>query len=218
MRRMVLALVLAAGVASGLAGCATIDVAEPRVVSGRVTDEGGRPVSGTPVLLVVRDLEFHPTQNAYREIGRQDLTTVTDTQGHYRFEFVPKKLGNDFHLFFYAERGFDSARFQRGEPVEINDRLSREAQVTVNHILKVRPDWAETERLIAQVGAPSPRGQILRQYGFPEKLERLKAMNVETEVWWYYSRGISFKFSDGEFRGQSSFEPIRGAGPKPPAR
>lgn len=218
MRRMALGVLLTAGVAAGLAGCATIDVADTRVVSGRVTDEAGRPVSGTPVLLVARDLEFQPAQNAYREIGRQDQTTVTDTEGRYRFEFVPKKLGNDFHLLFYAERGFDSARFQRGEPIELNSRLVRESVVTVNHVLRTRPDWAETERLIARYGATSPRGQILRQYGYPEKLEHLKAMNVETEVWWYYTRGISFKFSDGEFRGQSNFEPIRGAGPKPPAR
>jgi hypothetical protein len=214
---MTLGLGFLAGLASGLAGCATIDVGEPRVVSGRVTDEAGQAVSGTPVLLVVRDLEFVPTQHAYREIARQDLTTVTDTQGRYRFEFVPRKLGNDFHLFFHAERGFDSARFQRAEPVGLNSRLAREGAVTVNHILKLRPDWAAAERLIAEVGAGSPRGRILRQYGYPEKIERLKAMNVETEVWWYYARGISFKFSDGEFRGQSNFEPIRGAGPKPPA-
>ena len=82
----------------------------------------------------------------------------------------------------------------------------------------MRPDWAEAERLIARYGATSPRAQILRQYGYPEKLEHLKAMNGETEVWWYYTRGISFKFSYGEFRGQSNFEPIRGAGTKPPAR
>ncbi|MGH7411827.1 MAG: carboxypeptidase-like regulatory domain-containing protein, partial [Candidatus Methylomirabilis sp.] len=109
-----------------LAGCATVEIAEHRVITGRITDQQGRPVPGTPVLLVGRKLDLDMKFD-YKELDRRQLKVLTDQEGRYQAEFIPTQLGNNFHLFFYAEEGFDGVRFQKPEGIDITSRL-REAR------------------------------------------------------------------------------------------
>ncbi|MGH7362262.1 MAG: hypothetical protein ACREKA_00765, partial [Candidatus Methylomirabilales bacterium] len=109
MRRLALIL----GVLMLLAGCATARVAERRVLTGRVTDAEGRPVAGTPVLLVGRDLGFALFTLGYEEMGRREARVLTDERGEYRIEVVPGQLGNNLYLFFYDREGFDHVRYAR---------------------------------------------------------------------------------------------------------
>ncbi|MFN3476342.1 MAG: carboxypeptidase-like regulatory domain-containing protein [Candidatus Methylomirabilales bacterium] len=185
-------------------GCATARISERRVLTGLVTDEAGSPVARTPVLLVGRTLDLN-IRLQYQELGRKELRTLTDEDGRYRFEFVPAEVGNHFVLFFYDREGFDSVKFQKPDPLDVTKRLKTEAVVTIDQILRPHPNWGEVERLINTYGPNSDRGKILRQLGLPERREA--AGKVET--WWYYSKGQSFRFSDGSLEGTFQFEPIQ---------
>lgn len=59
-------------------GCATARIAEHRIVSGRITDQQGRPVPGTPVLVMGRQLDFTTTLD-YVERDRRTLRVLTAT-------------------------------------------------------------------------------------------------------------------------------------------
>lgn len=196
-----------------LAGCATVEIRESRVVTGRVTDESGQPVANTPVVIVGRSLALVTTRMEYEESGRQETRTATDAQGQYRIEFVPASLGNNFYLFFYGKSGFDRVQYRRPDPLDITDLLGRNRTVIVNQVLQFQPSWAEVQRQIAYYGADSDRGKILRRYGLPEKRETSGTGDAAADVWWYYADGVSYWFTGDRLTRTHEFTPIPGAAP-----
>lgn len=196
-----------------LAGCATARIAEQRVVTGRITDQQGRPVQGTPVLVVGRKLDLN-MKFEYKELDRRDLKVLTDRDGRYRAEFIPSDLGNNLYLFFYAGEGFDGARFQKPDGIDITGRLKESREVRLDQVLLDHPKWKEVQQKIAQYGADSMRGKVLRQLGLPERVER-GIGDQPTETWWYYSKGISYRFVGPAIEGSYTFQPIRGLLPPP---
>ena len=194
-------------------GCATARIAEQRVVSGRITDQQGRPMPGTPVLVVGRRLDLM-IDLEYREFDRRLLKVLTDSDGRYRMEFFPENLGNNFSLFFYAEEGFDGVRFQKPEGIDITKRLKEGRELRLDQVLLDHPQWKEVQRMIAQFGVDSMKGKVLRQSGFPERIDRGTGDSA-TETWWFYSKGISYRFAGPALEDSYTFPPIRGVLPPP---
>lgn len=205
MRRVV----LSAALLILLAGCATARVGERRVITGRVTDAEGRPVAGTPVLLVGRELGFAVFSLGYEEMGRREARALTDERGEYRIEVVPGQLGNNLHLFFYDREGFDGVRYARPEPLDVTKRLQETPQLVINQTLRTHPDWHEVQRLRQEYGPDSHRGRILRQMGLPERREATRSGEDLIEQWHYFSRGITYILRNGELSGTHQFEPIK---------
>src|SRR5574337_1979172 len=167
-------------------GCATVQIAERRIVSGRITDQQGRPVPRTPVLVVGRRLDLTTTFD-YAQLDRRELKVLTADDGRYRAEFIPSELGNNLYLFFYAEEGFDGVRFQRPDGIDITKRLKEGRELRLDQVLLDHPQWKEVQRQIAQLGADSAKGKILRHLGLPERIDRV-AGDQTTETWWYYAK------------------------------
>ena len=72
-------MVMVAGVTGLLfVGCATVEVRETRVVTGRVTDESGKPVAGAPILILGRSLDLVTSRMEYTERDRKEARAVTD--------------------------------------------------------------------------------------------------------------------------------------------
>ncbi|MCX5734370.1 MAG: carboxypeptidase-like regulatory domain-containing protein [candidate division NC10 bacterium] len=198
-----------------LAGCATVSIQETRVVTGRVTDEAGKPVASCPVVVVARSMELAAARFEYEERGRQEIKASTDAEGRYRIEFVPAQVGNNFFLFFYDVSGFDGVRYKRPVANEITDLLKNGGLVVVNQALEPSQTWPEVERQVAFYGAGSERGRILRTHGLPEKRERPPDAGADAEVWWYYEAGVSFWFTGDTLTKTNKFPPIRGASSSP---
>lgn len=206
-------LVMAGVIGSLLVGCATVEIRETRVVTGRLTDESGQPVAGTPVVIVGRFLDLVTSRMEYTERDRKEARAVTDAQGRYRVEFVPASLGNNFYLFFYDQTGFDRAKYRQPEPLDITPLLERDQTLTVNQVLRFQPSWPEVQRQIAYYGADSEKGKILRRYGLPEKRETSGQGEQATDVWWYYADGVSYWFTGDKLTRTQEFTPIRQAAP-----
>jgi hypothetical protein len=202
-------------VAVTLAACATVQIAEHRVITGRITDQQGRPVPGTPVLVVGRRLDLDMKFD-YKEMDRRQLKVLSDGEGRYRAELIPKELGNNFYLFFYAEDGFDGVRFQKPDSIDVTDRLKEGKELRFDQVLLDHPKWKEVQQQIALYGADSTRGKVLRQLGLPERIDR-GVGDQPAETWWYYAKGISYRFAGPAIEGSYTFKPIRGVLP-PPAR
>ncbi len=193
-----------------LAGCATVEIREERVVRGRIADEAGRPVANTPVTVVGRTMVLDALNFTYRVEGRRELVARTDAQGNYRFEFTPADLGNNFHLFFHGAEGFDAVRYRKTEPIDITDPLKAQRELRFDQVLRPNPDWSEVQRLIAQEGAASPKGQVLRTHGLPEKREPFTLEGQAGETWWYYTLGVSYRFIGPLLLGRYPFDPTTG--------
>ena len=198
-----------------LAACATVQIAEHRVITGRVTDQQGRPVLGTPVQVVGRKLDLN-IKLEYQELDRRQLKVLTDRDGRFQLEFVPEQLGNNLYLFFYAEEGFDGVRYQKPDSIDVTDRLKEGKELRFDQVLLDHPKWKEVQQQIALYGADSMRGKVLRQLGLPERIDR-GVGDQPAETWWYYAKGISYRFSGPAIEGSYTFKPIRGVLP-PPAR
>jgi len=200
-------------VAVTLAACATVQIAEHRVITGRITDQQGRPVPGTPVLVVGRRLDLDMKFD-YKEMDRRQLKVLSDGEGRYRAELIPKELGNNFYLFFYAEDGFDGVRFQKPEGIDITSRLREGRELKFDQVLLDHPKWKEVQQQIALYGADSTSGKVLRQLGLPERIDR-GVGDQPAETWWYYAKGISYRFAGPAIEGSYTFKPIRGVLPPP---
>jgi hypothetical protein len=167
-------------------------------------DGEGKPVPRTPVLLVGRTLKLNPLELYYKELDQKELRTLTDEEGRYRLEFTPNQLGNNLFLFFYDREGFDSVRFQKPEPLDVTSQLDMNKEVVINQVLLIHPNWSEVQKLIQEYGPGSDRSRILRRFGLPEKHEKIQ----DSEIWWYYSKGQSFRFLDGFLDSSFQFAPI----------
>jgi len=196
-----------------VAGCATAQIKERRVMVGRITDQQGRPVPETPVLVVGRKLDLN-LKLEYQELDRKQLKVLTDREGRYRAEFIPEQLGNNLYLFFYAEEGFDAVRFQKPDSIDITSRLGEGKELKFDQMLLDHPKWREVQQKIALYGADSMRGKVLRQLGLPERIDR-GVGDPPTETWWYYAKGISYRFLGPAIEGSYTFKPIRGVLPPP---
>jgi len=196
-----------------VAGCATAQITERRVITGSVTDQQGRPVVGTPVQVVGRKLDLN-MKLEYQELDRRQLKVLTDHEGRFKLEFVPEQLGNNFYLFFYAEDGFDGVRFQKPDSIDITSRLREGRELKFDQVLLDHPKWKEVQQQIALYGVDSMRGKVLRQVGLPERIDR-GVGDQPAETWWYYAKGISYRFSGPAIEGSYTFEPIRGVLPPP---
>jgi hypothetical protein len=193
-----------------LCGCATAEIREGRVVRGRIVDDAGRPVADTPVTVVGETLSFEAARMGYRVEGRRDLVARTDVQGQYRIEFTPADLGNNIYLFFYGAEGFDAVRYRKSEGLNLTDQLKTQRELRFDQVLRPNPDWPEVQRLMAEYGADSPRGQVLRTHGLPEKREPFTLEGQAGETWWYYALGVSYRFVGATLQGRSAFEPATG--------
>lgn len=196
-----------------LTGCATVEIRETRIVMGQVTDETGRPVVNTPVVILGRNLDLVTQRLEYEERGRQEVKANTDAEGRYRIEFVPATIGNNFFMFFYDKTGFDRVKFRQPASLDITDLLGRDRILIVNQVLKFQSAWTEVERQIAFYGADSERGQILRKHGLPDKREGSRTAEGDSEVWWYYADGVSYWFTGAKLTRTHEFTPIPGAVP-----
>jgi len=198
---------------SSVVACATAQIKERRVIAGRITDQQGRPVPETPVLVVGRKLDLN-LKLEYQELDRRQLKVLTDREGRYRAEFIPEQLGNNLYLFFYAEEGFDVIRYQRSDSIDITGRLGEGQELKFDQVLLDHPKWKEVQQKIALYGGESMRGKVLRQLGLPERIDR-GVGDPPAETWWYYGKGISYRFSGPAIEGSYTFLPIRGLLPPP---
>ena len=196
-----------------LAGCATVEVRQTRVVTGQITDESGRPVANTPVVIVGRRLDLVTRRMEYEERERQEVRGRTDAEGRYRIELVPAAVGNNFFIFFYDKTGFDRVKYRPPEPLDITQLLDRDRTLIFNQVLRFHPAWTEVERQIAFHGADSEKGRILRTHGLPEKRETSGTGDAAAEVWWYYADGVSYWFTGEKLLRTHEFTPIPGAAP-----
>ncbi|HEY7677629.1 MAG TPA: hypothetical protein VIG69_11180, partial [Candidatus Methylomirabilis sp.] len=110
----------------------------------------------------------------------------------------------------YGPEGFDGVRFRKSEPIDVTDPLKVQRELRFDQVLRTQADWPEVQRLMAEYGAESPRGQILRTHGLPEKREPFTLEGQAGETWWYYGLAVSYRFVGPKLLGRYPLEPAGG--------
>jgi len=93
--------------------------------------------------------------------------------------------------------------------LDLSEAVRRGGPVIRDVPLSFHPRWLEIEEILRTYGGRSDVVEILRTQGFPDERQRFpEGSGKGTEVWWYYSKGMNYRFVDGRLRGQSAFPPV----------
>jgi len=177
------------------------------VIHGTVRDQAGNPLADYPVRLIktkttLRLLHFS-TGSRQEEYGR----TQTDSQGQYELKAAPDPEFDYFYLRFYDPKTFDPVRYAVPADVNITKTFKTKPDLPVDSVILNHPDWSKVEALLAEFGAESNRGKILRSLGLPERRQTFPD-SPGKESWWYYAKGICYQLQGDKVQNTRNFDPV----------
>ena len=157
-------------------------------IKGNVSDETGKPVTHSPVFLVMKRVVFNIRSLKYEEVESKTVATETDAHGLYMEAVDIDHYFNRFYLYFHG-KGFDFAQFLRPEPEDITKEVQKGTEIVVNRVLKTNPLWSDLQLVLKALDHGSERYKILRKYGFPERREQRRD---GSEKWYYFDLDKEF--------------------------
>jgi hypothetical protein len=196
--------------AAGLGAATTAEAARPEkvIIRGQVRDTSGQGVSRVPVRVIAtrRVVKFLKVES--KPVQAELAATLTDATGFYEIQVPRDRDFDDFYLRFYDRQGFDAVKYAVPPDVDIT-RIIRKGRVEVlDQNLEFAPGWDAVSRLVGLYGEGSPRGEIVRQLGVPDRTERVAApAGGERETWWYDAAGVAYVLEDGRVIERTEFEP-----------
>lgn len=174
-------------------------------VRGRVVNESGYGVPDVAVRLLQSRRDFKLSDWEFEEEVVSVLLGRTDEGGFFDLVADPDPDYRYFWLRFYDPKTFDGVRYQLPEDRAITQHLRKGRPVTVTVILLDHPDWAQVAGWIERLGADSPRAQLVRQLGIPDRRDEADGV----ERFWYVRNETVYRFRDGKFIGEERWEPPR---------
>lgn len=158
-------------------------------VRGVVTDATGAAVAGHTVRLIKTRTIYKLKAPRSQDQGVEEKRTMTDGEGRFELEF---SLDPSFHAYFvrfFEPALFDGVKYLVPSDLEITRQSEKGGVVEAHAVLRLHPDWPQVKALIAEYGAASPRGQILRSLGLPKHKEDL---GEGRELWVFEAAGVSY--------------------------
>lgn len=200
----VLALLLLAAASAGPAVSAGEE--GNRALEGQIFDASGEPVEGVPVRVLMTRRLLTLGDFSVRDDVAEGPSTVSDAKGFYSLSWEPDPAYDYFYLRFYDARSFDAVRYSLPTDEDITQRVRSGRPIIVNRQLEDAPTWPELRREIERVGGEkTPRGEILRALGMPDRVVTLEDGLVE----WHYERaGVRYRLQEGRL-----VEVLRAAAP-----
>jgi len=177
------------------------------VIHGTIRDQAGAPLADYPVRLIktkttLRLLHFS-TGSRQEEYGR----TQTDSQGQFELKIAPDPKFDYFYLRFYDPKTFDPVRYSVPADVNITKTFKTKPELEVDSVILDHPDWSKVEALLAEFGAQSNRGKILRSLGLPERRQTFSDVPGK-ESWWYYAKGLCYQLQGDQVLNIRNFDPV----------
>ncbi len=198
-----------AGFSLFLWGCASDvrPVFREILVAGRVQDVEGEPVPGLPVKVLAAEMHLDAASLAPGSRFPVLAQNFTDVDGSFRLTFRPRPEPAFYYLSLYAPGDFDDVKYKVPPLIELP--LPEAPTLTRDITLEFHPRWPETLERIKALGVESQQARVLRRWGLPDREDvREEGEGVKTEVWWYYGKGKSFKFREGILLREYAFPPI----------
>lgn len=184
----------------------------PVLIRGRVQDEHGQPLADLDVTLIRTHRAVDLRKLKWEESEAVLTRARTDAQGFYEIQAADDGSFSSYFLRFYDPKQFDMVRYVPPPDEDITRRFHRGRPLVENRLVREQPDWSKVKEEVARLGEDSPKGQVLRKAGLPEKVEKSGGAGAGMEEWWYYRRGVVYKFEGDTMIGERRFEPV----PAPP--
>ena len=202
------------GIAGALIACllpAVPTAAAPEpvevLIHGRIVDAAGQPLAGYPVRLIktktTLNLLHFSTGSQQAEVGR----TTTDAEGKFELRVQPDPKFDYFYLRFYDPKTFDPVRYAVPADQNITKTFKSKPEVQADAVIRDHPDWAKVSAMVAEYGADSNRGKILRSLGLPERRQSLPE-SAGRENWWYYAKGLCYQLQGDQVLRKRTFDPV----------
>jgi len=177
------------------------------VIHGTILDAAGKPLSGYPVRLIktktTLNLLHFSTGSQQQEYGR----TETDAEGRFEMRVLPDPKFDYFYLRFYDPKTFDPVRYAVPADINITKPFKSKGDVQADSVIKDHADWAKVSSLVAEFGATSNRGKILRSLGLPERRQTFPE-SPGRENWWYYAKGLCYQLQGDQVLHKRTFDPV----------
>jgi hypothetical protein len=202
--------------AAGLAAAPAAQAARPEtvIVRGQVRNTTGEGVPGVPVRVIATRRVIKFLQVESKPVQAELAAGLTDATGFYEISVPRDRDFDDFFLRFYDRERFDAVKYAVPPDLDIT-RIVRKGRVGVlDQNLEFAPGWDAVSRLVDLYGEGSPRGEIVRRLGVPDRTERTASPEGgERETWWYDAVGVAYALEDGRVIERTVFEPQRESTP-----
>lgn len=183
--------------AAGLLAAAALQGREARAarpetivtVRGVVTDASGAAVAGHTVRLIKTRTIHKLKAPRSQDQGVEEKRAMTDGEGRFELEFALDPSFPAYFVRFFDPALFDAVKYLVPSDLEITRQSEKGGVVEAHAVLRFQPDWPQVKTLIAEYGAASPRGQILRSLGLPKRKEDL---GEGRELWIFEAAGVSY--------------------------
>lgn len=185
------------------------------VVTGRVADADGQPLAGVEVVLSGHRRDLDLWNLKMNDRGRSDLSAVTDDKGSYSIDWRWDPFYNRFKLSagirqtiggedtFWEVAAADLTRaVKRGSPVVANLTIERAGEVR------------DLQAFVAALDGDDAR-RVYQELGKPDKVRKIQLPRHEEVTWWYFDRGMMYRFVDGRLDSSESFEPVSSGSAEP---
>lgn len=157
-------------------------------IKGTISNESGIGLANAPIRFIMKKTKFDIRTFENKVIDKKIVQYKTDEKGFFKFS---PKVDNYFNVFIleFKGEGFDFAKYIVPEPEDISSKIKNKENVVVNRTLKLNPDWLKIKIAIAGYEKTSPEYKVLRKYGFPDKVDKIKGSG---EKWYYFDLGKEF--------------------------
>ena len=179
-------------------------------VEGTVTDRAGAPVPDLSVILLAAHRGFDFNSMRRSEEGWLKVRGRTDAQGRFSIDWTWHPYYDAFRIRAEAPGAPASASGSGLPPgvlteIDLTRRMLEGSPVVV----ALEVGWTGISTAAAAAHSDDQR-RIYGEMGNPDRVDRLEMPGGDEVAWWYFERGRSYHFRDGQLDQVMEFEPVKG--------
>ncbi|MEE2778767.1 MAG: hypothetical protein VYE73_18630 [Acidobacteriota bacterium] len=180
------------------------------VVSGVVLDSAGEPLGHVDVVLTAGKSKFALSSFRRTVTGEARVDATSDEEGGFALGWTWNPYYNVFRL--------DAVIRVRGPgggwledvvgSVDVTQDFDAGGAVSVERVIEHLEVLEEVRAFISSLETEDLRATY-EDMGKPDRVDRLELAKGVEVAWWYFRRGRSYHFLDGDLEEEVEFEPLQ---------
>lgn len=177
-------------------------------VTGRVTDLDGEPLAGVEVVLAGHRKNFDVWGFQWQRRGESAVSATTDAAGAYSLVWRWDRFYNRFRLAAGIRQSVGGEEtWWEVASADLTRAVRRGSPVIANLTVESADEVRSLQAFVEGLSGDDAR-RVYRELGKPDKVSKVqRARHVEV-TWWYFERGMLYRFVDGRLDSSESFEPV----------
>ena len=177
-------------------------------VTGIVADLDGNPLSGVEVVVSGHRRDFDVWNFKSRERGESDLTAFTDDKGSFSIDWRWDPFYNRFRVSAGIRQTIaGEENWWEVAAADLTRAMKRGSPVVANLAIERADEVRSLQAFVEGLGSDDAR-RVYQELGKPDKVRKIQLPRHEEVTWWYFDRGMMYRFVDGRLDSSESFEPV----------